>query len=128
MANYHALIVDDKLTNIDVLAMLLEREGVDFTAVTVSRHVLATVEDSKRIDVVFLDMEMPNGDYYHTLNQLKANPRLAGVPIIAYTVHTSEIDAARRAGFDGFLGKPLQVADFPKHLQRIMNGESVWVY
>jgi two-component system, cell cycle response regulator DivK len=128
MSAYHALIIDDKLTNIDVLAMLLEREGVDFTAVTISRHVLATIEEIERIDVVFLDLEMPNGDYRQVLSQLKANPRLAGVPIIAYTVHTSEIDAARRVGFDGFLGKPLQVADFPKHLRRIMNGESVWVY
>ena len=128
MNDYHALIVDDKPTNIDVLAMLLEREGVAHTAVTSSRHVLGTVDLMERVDVVFLDLEMPNGDYYHLLHELKAHPRLTGVPIVAYTVHTSEIDSARQAGFDSFLGKPLQVTEFPKHFRRIMNGESIWVY
>jgi CheY-like chemotaxis protein len=126
--NYHALIVDDKSTNIDVLAMLLDREGVAYTAVTSSRHVLGTVDLLERVDVVFLDLEMPNADYYQMLHQLKAHPRLTGVPIVAYTVHNSEIDTARQAGFDSFLGKPLQVTEFPKHFQRIMNGESIWIY
>jgi CheY-like chemotaxis protein len=128
MTEYHALIVDDKSTNIDVLALLLEREGVAHTAVTSPRHVLGTVDRVEPIDVVFLDLEMPNGDYYQMLHQLKGHPRLAGVPIVAYTVHTSEIDTARQAGFDSFLGKPLQVSDFPRHFRRIMNGESVWIY
>ena len=128
MTNLNALIIDDKATNIDVLAMLLEREGVRHTAVTTTRLVLETVERMEQIHVIFLDLEMPNGNYYHLLHQLKAHPRLAGVPIVAYTVHTSEIDKARQAGFDSFLGKPLQVTEFPKHFQRIMNGESVWIY
>jgi CheY-like chemotaxis protein len=128
MANLQALIIDDKATNIDVLAMLLEREGVSHTAVTTPRLVLATVEQMEQIHVVFLDLEMPNGNYYHLLHQLKAHPRLAGVPIVAYTVHTSEMGKARQVGFDSFLGKPLQVTEFPNHFRRIMNGESVWVY
>jgi two-component system cell cycle response regulator DivK len=128
MATFHALIVDDKATNIDVLAMLLEREGVKHTAVTSSRLVLQTVEAMEQVHIVFLDLEMPNGNYYHLLYQLKAHPRLNNVPIVAYTVHTSEIERARQAGFDSFLGKPLQVSEFPKQFWRIMNGESVWIY
>jgi two-component system cell cycle response regulator DivK len=90
--------------------------------------VLPTIEALDRIDVVFLDLEMPNGDYYLTLHELKQQPSLTGVPIVAYTVHTSEIDKARQAGFDGFLGKPLKATEFPGHLQRILGREPVWVY
>jgi len=51
---------------------------------------------------------------------------LGRVPIIAYTVHVSEIDVVRQHGFDGFLGKPLDSARFPQQLARILNREPVW--
>jgi two-component system cell cycle response regulator DivK len=78
------------------------------------------------IDVVFLDLEMPNYDGFNLLTDLKADARLSHVQIIAYTVHTSEIDEARQAGFDGFLGKPLDIKRFPDQLERILNRQPVW--
>jgi two-component system cell cycle response regulator DivK len=48
------------------------------------------------------------------------------VPIITYTVHLSEMDMARKMGFDGFLGKPLDADRFPELIKRILNGKSVW--
>ncbi len=128
MTNAHALIIDDQVSNVEVLQMLLEQQGVTATSVLLPYLVPDAIEQTEKIDVVFLDMEMPNGDYYRLLNDLKKNPRLYAVPIIAYTVHTSEIDAARQAGFDGFLGKPLKLTDFPDQLRRILAGESVWAY
>jgi two-component system cell cycle response regulator DivK len=128
MPNYHALIIDDQPSNIDVLAMLLEQEGISHTPVTSARQVADAVDKAPQINVVFLDLEMPNGDYHQLLQDLRADPRLAGVPIIAYTVHTSEIDQARQVGFDGFLGKPLRTTEFPDLIRRILSGEEVWTY
>ncbi|NOG52027.1 MAG: hypothetical protein HND48_23240 [Chloroflexi bacterium] len=48
------------------------------------------------------------------------------MPIIAYTVHTSEIELARRYGFSGFLGKPVDGEQFSAHLSRILAGLPVW--
>ncbi|MCA9970740.1 MAG: response regulator [Anaerolineales bacterium] len=126
MDSAHALIVDDQQANIEVLAMLLAQQGVTSTAVRATRHLMDTIARLAHIDVVFLDLEMPHSDYHALLPRLKAEPRLAGVPIIAYTVHTSEIEIARRIGFDGFLGKPLRASQFPDQLRRILNGEPVW--
>jgi two-component system cell cycle response regulator DivK len=78
------------------------------------------------VDVVFLDLEFPNSDGFQLIHELRAQPALANVPIIAYTVHTSEQNEAQAAGFDGFIGKPLNVNRFPDQLRRILNGESVW--
>ncbi len=128
MPNPHALIIDDQRPNIDVLALLLEQEGVSTAGVTSARDVFETLDRLERIDVVFLDLEMPNSDSYALLRALKADARLASVPIIAYTVHLSEIDTARQIGFDGFLGKPLQTTEFPNQIKRILNGEAVWAY
>jgi len=46
--------------------------------------------------------------------------------IIAYTVHVSELDTARRWGFDGFLGKPVDIDRFPEQFECIINGGAVW--
>jgi len=123
-----ALIIDDQVSNIDVLAMLLKQEGIASTSVTTVRNMWETLDQSSNFDVVFLDLEMPNGEYHETLGQLKADARLANVPIVAYTVHTSEIEQARLAGFDGFIGKPVQATEFGSQIQRILSGERVWTY
>jgi two-component system cell cycle response regulator DivK len=128
MSNHHVLIIDDEPSNIDVLAMLLEQEGISHTAVTTTRDISDAIDRALSISVVFLDLEIPNSEYYDLIRILKADPRLVGVPIIAYTVHTSEIDQARHAGFDGFLGKPLSTTEFPDQIRSILNGESIWTY
>jgi two-component system cell cycle response regulator DivK len=128
MPGRHALIIDDQPNNIEVLTMLLKREGFTASFATMPYQVPDLLERTPHVDVVFLDLEMPNGDYFRLLNDLKADPRLYAVPVIAYTVHLSEIDNARKAGFDGFLGKPLRMSEFPANLARIMAGEPVWEY
>ncbi len=76
------------------------------------------------VSVVFLDLEMPGVDGYSVKDYLRE--QLPGVPIIAYTVHVSEINVVQQLGFDGFLGKPLDSSRFPDQLARILRGESVW--
>jgi CheY-like chemotaxis protein len=76
------------------------------------------------VDVVFLDLEMPGMDGYETHAWLR--DRLKGVPIIAYTVHVSEMNVVKQRGFDGFLGKPLDNERFPGQLSRILAHEPVW--
>ncbi|MEO8393626.1 MAG: response regulator [Chloroflexota bacterium] len=122
----HALIIDDNRNNIDVLTMLLEREGVSQTAVQNARQISKTLDQIDKVDVVFLDLEFPYGDGFQVLKTVKALPEFADVPVIAYTVHTSEIDEVRRAGFDGFLGKPLDSRRFSGQIKRILDGVPVW--
>ena len=126
MPSHHALVIDDNQLNIDVLIMMLSEEGMVSTALTVWRHLIQALDQMERIDVVFLDLEFPHGDGFELLNVLKADPRLKGVPIVAYSVHTSEIERVRRAGFHGFIGKPINAQHFPVQLQRILNYEPVW--
>ncbi len=124
MTQPHALLIDDNSQNLRVLAQLLSKQGVTSTEVinpTKLENLLPTLE---RVDVVFLDLEMPGLDGYSVKDLLKS--QLGDTPIIAYTVHISEINAVRKLGFDGFLGKPLDQARFPEQLARILNGEQVW--
>lgn len=122
----HALIIDDNAGNIEALAALLRLEGVTPTAIATPREIDAALDQVDRFDVVFLDLEFPNGSGFDLVGELREDARLEGAPIVAYTVHTSEENEARRAGFDSFLGKPLNVQRFPDQLRRILSGEPVW--
>jgi CheY-like chemotaxis protein len=121
-----ALIIDDTPDNQDILALLLEKEAFEYKLVSDPRKLSSALEGSVDFGVVFLDLEMPGLDGYQVLEILKANPDFSGVPIVAYSVHVSELDAAYRQGFDSFIGKPLNDDKFPSQLDRILNGEGVW--
>lgn len=127
MPNYLALIIDDNPINLDAMTVLLRREGVHVITLLSPRDLDSTLEQIVNpIDVIFLDLEFPNHDGFEIIHLLHHDERVTGVPIVAYTVHTSELNEARDAGFHSFIGKPLNVERFPEQLRRILNGERVW--
>jgi CheY-like chemotaxis protein len=129
LTEIHALIIDDENNNIEVLGLLLGREGASFTGVPHARDIEKQIAGLDPLDVIFLDLEIPgSAPYQETLNLLRQIPALADVPVVAYTVDHTQIDHARRAGFDHFLGKPLNVREFPEQFRRILAGEPVWEY
>ena len=124
MTQTHALVIDDNTQNLRVLAQLLSKQGVTSTEVANPTKLANLLPTLDHVDVVFLDLEMPGLDGYHVKDMLRS--QMGSTPIIAYTVHVSEMNAVRELGFDGFLGKPLDNARFPDQLARILNGEPVW--
>ena len=127
MKQSHALIVDDNTGNLDVLGELLTMCGVTHTKIRNPRTLHDVLPQIPQIHVIFLDLEMPGASGFELLRMFKSDARFARVPIVAYTVHISEIDVARTEGFDGFLAKPLNADHFPHQLARILNGQSVWM-
>jgi CheY-like chemotaxis protein len=121
-----ALIIDDNKTNLQIMAGLLGREGLDHIAVIDSRLTTHVIQDLERLQIVFLDLEMPVLSGYDVLSLLQADQRFAAVPIVAYTVHVSESAEAFHRGFHSFLAKPIDPDQFPAQLARILHGERVW--
>lgn len=124
MSQPNALIVDDNLQNLKVLAQLLAKQGVSCTEVSNPNTLQTLLPDLGQVDVVFLDLEMPGLDGFSVKDMLKSH--FGGTPIIAYTVHVSEMNVAQQMGFDGFIGKPINSVRFPDQLARILRGEPVW--
>jgi len=121
-----ALIIDDNQSNVNVLGMLLQNEGLTYTAVLHPTGIEDAINSESPFSVIFLDLEFPTNNGFTIIEKLRRMDVLTGVPIVAYSVHVSEIEQARRAGFDGFLGKPLDADRFSEQLQRILGGEPVW--
>ncbi|MBC7813550.1 MAG: response regulator [Burkholderiales bacterium] len=126
MSKAHALIIDDNAKNVSVLARLLSEEDVSNTQVMHPKQLEAALTVLPDIHLVFLDLEMPGSSGYEVLALLRADSRFDAVPIVAYTVHVSEINVALRHGFDSFLGKPIDPDKFPEQLKRLLNGDAVW--
>jgi CheY-like chemotaxis protein len=122
----HALVIDDNAKNVAVLVHLLNQHSVSTTQVIFLNQLPPTLEHIEQVDVVFLDLEMPERSGYEVLKDLKADNRFADIPIVAYTIHSSEIHTAMELGFHSFLPKPLDADRFGGQLARILKGERVW--
>ena len=126
MSTTRALIIDDNSMNGDVLATLLANEGIESTTLVLPNNLSEIIVQLSPLSVVFLDLEFPGHNGFDLLKQLKTLPELRDVPIVAYSVHTSEIDSVRKAGFHSFLGKPVKAGQFPQNIRRILEHKQVW--
>jgi CheY-like chemotaxis protein len=126
MPPLQALIVDDNPLNLDVLATLLETQGVQSHRMLSPAELPDALDQLPALDVIFLDLEFPHHNGFDVLRELQNSAQLTTIPIVAYSVHISEIEVARQAGFDGFLGKPIGPTRFPEQLQQILEGGGVW--
>jgi two-component system cell cycle response regulator DivK len=75
-----------------------------------------------------MDIRLPYEDGYEALRKIRKSPTLKEIPVVAVTAYASEeqMDKARSAGFDGFIGKPLDPDRFPTQIDRVFAGEEVW--
>jgi two-component system, cell cycle response regulator DivK len=124
------LVVDDDADNRTVISRLLRLSGVSPDRFSeVEGDAAAFLSGStERFDLVFLDLHLPKKDGYAVLAEIRADPRLAGTRVVALTasVTRSDIRRCREAGFDGFIGKPIDGRRFSELFSRILSGESVW--
>jgi two-component system cell cycle response regulator DivK len=128
LQNYTALVVEDDASGLAIISVMLRRLGLRTIMERYASSALERAKKMPKVDVIFLDLGLPDGDGYEVLREIKGDPALNQVPIIAVTARdaSTEIPKAQEAGFDGFLGKPLNRNRFPDQVRRIIEGESVW--
>lgn len=125
-SDVRVLIIEDDQMSIDVLQYSLQLLNITTDVILHITSIEEQLAAVPRPNIVFLDLEMPGHSGYDVLQIIRRNPDFTEVPIIAYTTHLSHINDVRNAGFDGFLGKPVDNDTFPQTIQRILNGEAVW--
>ncbi len=122
----HALIIDDNALNIEILSILLEIQGISHTYLQSTGDWPLNLDALESPDLIFLDLEMPHRSGYEMLALLKKESRFQDIRVIAYTVHISQIEQARQAGFYSFIGKPLEPERFAGQIARLLNHIPVW--
>ncbi len=122
------LVVEDNVSNFVLVARMLGYLGIHCEWKTSGYEVVEYADTLPQIDLILMDIRLPYEDGYTALRKIRVSPRLKNTPVIAVTAEASQeqINKAVQAGFDGFLGKPLDPDRFPNQIQRILAGEPVW--
>ncbi|MBL8165889.1 MAG: response regulator [Anaerolineae bacterium] len=111
--NWVVLLVDDESDNLGVAEKFLTFAGARVHSASngvEGLDVLARVHPS----VVLLDLSMPQMDGWTMLERIRANPEWDSLIVIAVTAHamTGDKERVMKAGFDGYIDKPLRLATF----------------
>lgn len=123
------LVVEDNPANFALTARLLAFTGVRHPEwKTTGWGVVEYAEQMGRVDLILMDLRLPVEDGYEALRQIRAHPKLKDTIVVPVTASGSvnEMEKAKKAGFDGFLAKPLDAKKFPDQIRKILRGEPVW--
>jgi len=103
------LVVDDGEENRDLLARRLARQGYDVVAAPGGRAALDVLA-ARPVDLVLLDVMMPDLDGYEVLRRLKADPELRDIPVVMISALDELASVVRciELGADDYLGKPFE--------------------
>jgi PAS domain S-box-containing protein len=104
------LLVEDEPVNQRVAVALLQRMGLAAELANNGREALEKVRQ-ERYDAVLMDLQMPEMDGFEATRRIRALEQGRTLPIIALTASKllEDGEAARRAGMDGYLAKPVHV-------------------
>ena len=122
------LVVEDNAANFFLVARLLDNLGVHCEWKTSGYEVAEYAGTLESIDFIFMDIMLPYEDGFAAMRKIRQDHTFDHIPIIAVTALATEeeMNKAILAGFNGFLGKPLNPDEFPNQIKKIMAHEAVW--
>jgi signal transduction histidine kinase/DNA-binding response OmpR family regulator/HAMP domain-containing protein len=118
-----ALVVDDDVRNIFALTTFLERSEMKVIYAESGRDGIARLQDTPDIDVVLMDVMMPEMDGYETMRAIRETPRFRNLPIIAVTAKAMKGDREKciEAGASDYIAKPVD-------MDQLLSLLRVWLY
>ena len=123
MTGPQVLVVDDDERNMKLFRDVLQASGYrTLEAATGQQAVELALEH--RPDLVLMDIQLPDFDGVEALQRLRADERFSSVPVLALTAQAMDGDRERflAAGFDGYLSKPVDIAEFVATVKRYCEG------
>jgi CheY-like chemotaxis protein/signal transduction histidine kinase/HAMP domain-containing protein len=112
LAGRKVLIVDDDLRNIFALSSLLERQQMQVSFAENGRDGIEVLERDPTIEIVLMDIMMPEMDGYDTMRAIRRIPKFKSLPIITLTAKAMKGDRDKciAAGASDYITKPVDVA------------------
>jgi CheY-like chemotaxis protein len=122
--DWQILIVEDDPFSLDVVedALRFFCNPAEVRCACNGREALETLTDYHPT-VVIMDLAMPEMDGWEALDAIRHNPETANLPVIAITAYNSPRVAADavRAGFTGYVSKPIDVFSFGKTVSMMLH-------
>jgi CheY-like chemotaxis protein/signal transduction histidine kinase len=119
----HILIVDDDVRNIFSLTSVLEDHGMRVSFAENGRDAIKVLQEKKDVDLVLMDIMMPEMDGYETTRAVRELPELRSLPIIALTAKAMKGDREKTiaAGASDYITKPVDT-------DQLLSLMRVWLY
>ncbi len=126
MSKVRILMIEDNEQNRYLARFLLEAHGYE---------VFAAEDGAQGIDLaaqvnpalILLDIQLPTMDGYTVAHELRKNPKLKSVPVIAVTSYamTGDRERALEAGCNGYIEKPINPETFVKEIEQYIQSSEV---
>jgi hypothetical protein len=123
LAGKKVLIVDDDMRNIFALTSLLERHKMEVVYAENGRQGIAELQNTPGINIVLMDVMMPEMDGYETMQAIRNMPQFASLPMIALTAKAMKGDREKciEAGASDYITKPVDT-------EQLLSLLRVWLY
>ncbi len=117
------LVVDDDVRNIFALSSVLERRGMNVVTARDGSEAAQKLETVPDVSIVLMDIMMPGMDGYQTMQQIRQNPALRRLPIIALTAKAMKGDREKcfEAGASDYLAKPVNT-------EQLLSALRMWLH
>lgn len=123
MASVRVVCIEDEPEMIDLVRLILSREGFEVIGVPGGLEGLQTVEDLQP-KLVLLDLMMPDMDGWEVYQRLKANQHTNHIPVIVVTARAQSIDKVlglHIAKVDDYITKPFGPAELLKSVSKVLS-------
>ena len=122
LRNKTVLIADDDVRNIFSLTKALEQHKMKVFTAMDGKEALSIAEDNP-VDIVLMDMMMPEMDGYEAITRIRKNPRLRHLPILAVTAKamTGDREKCIEAGASDYISKPVDI-------DQLLSLLRIWLY
>ncbi|MBI1276955.1 MAG: response regulator [Anaerolineaceae bacterium] len=123
MAPIRVVCIEDESEMIDLVSMILSREGYQVSGARGGLLGLQLVEDTQP-ELILLDLMMPDLDGWEVYQRLKSNPKTTGIPIIVVTARAQSIDkilGLHIAKVDDYITKPFSPAELLASVEKVLS-------
>jgi chemotaxis family two-component system response regulator PixH len=122
MAMNTVLVVEDGLTDMEIISRYLQQAGYCVMSATSSEEAQEKIDKTKP-DLIFLDVILPGKSGFEICRELKNNPETSKIPVVFCSTKNSDVDKiwGNMLGADAYLSKPIDRDELVVILKRLLN-------
>ena len=123
MSALRVLVVDDHLATVELTRFILGAAAFVVESTTDATHAMVLIA-AFQPDLILMDIQMPGINGLELTRQLKAQPAMQHIVVVAFTAFAMKGDEAKilAAGCDGYIAKPFDVASFADTVRSYLQG------